>query len=295
MTTFDPTLYNWSDSVPNIFNGSSDTTPTVMVTRHYGTGGPRFHYESASGTEAAPIAPSSGHVILDEGARPFFSGSFTGSAFARIVRLCENTTNAYPGCYQDIEIARAGSASRFLVQRLATDGSHISFGTAGDIGTSFTTSGSGRWWYGLTNGAGGAIQSDGAACYYFNRNGSAGEALEFRYVGNTVGSVSVSSSGTSYVTTSDARLKCRTGSIDSGEIIDAVEPHAFSWAKTGKTDFGFFAQELADAVPLATRKGSDTGPGEDGFAPWGVDNSKLVPILWAEVRSLRERLKKAGL
>lgn len=100
-----------------------------------------------------------------------------------------------------------------------------------------------------------------------------------------------------YNTSSDARLKALTGSINSGALIDAVTPHAFTWNEDGSADNGFFAQELYPIVPRAVCVGSPeaTKPTDSGFKPWQVDYSKLVPILWAEVQSLRARLKAANI
>jgi len=96
-----------------------------------------------------------------------------------------------------------------------------------------------------------------------------------------------------YNTTSDQRIKeLIADDYDYGAVIDAVEPHHYRRTDIVAENFGFFAQELHAAVPTAVSQGSDDdlGPGDEGFVPWQVDNSQLVPYLWAEVRALRSRI-----
>lgn len=116
------------------------------------------------------------------------------------------------------------------------------------------------------------------------------------------GSISYNRAGAvvAYNTTSDERIKeiVNNDVFDHGAAIDAVAPHFYQ--RTDITDmvvqnFGFFAQELYEEVPRAVQMGSDVGPGDPDFVPWQVDNSALVPYLWAEVRSLRARLTAAGI
>jgi hypothetical protein len=100
-------------------------------------------------------------------------------------------------------------------------------------------------------------------------------------------------------TTSDARLKDNVrplaAEVDIGTIIDAITPVVFEWNNSPDypTDRGFVAQDLRAVVPEAVAKGDDDPnrrPGDDGFHPWGVDASKLVPYLIAELQSLRQRV-----
>lgn len=116
--------------------------------------------------------------------------------------------------------------------------------------------------------------------------------------GTTRGSIAWNgTTAVQYNTTSDARLKTLTGSIASGAMIDAVSPHTFTWNETGQADFGFFAQELYGVVPSAVVPGSPANVDvtDTAYKPWQIGESKLVSILWAEVQSLRARLKAAAI
>jgi hypothetical protein len=70
---------------------------------------------------------------------------------------------------------------------------------------------------------------------------------------------------------------------DSGAILDAIRPRLFDWKWGGKNFHGFIAQELNLVYPEAVSVGDDKHP-------WAVDYSKLVPVLTAEIKSLRARV-----
>ena len=81
-----------------------------------------------------------------------------------------------------------------------------------------------------------------------------------------------------------------------GTLIDAIEPVAFEWNIdfegldfSERRGHGFVAQDLFQVVPLAVTPGRPVDKtlkhsGTD--TPWGVDFSKLVPYLVAEMPEL---------
>ena len=109
--------------------------------------------------------------------------------------------------------------------------------------------------------------------------------------GTTVGSITTDASSTTYSTSSDVRLKKNiVNAHDSGADVDALQVRSFDW----KTDdshvkYGFIAQELVTVAPKAVFVG-DADDVEDFKNPWGVDYSKLVPMLVKELQSLRKRV-----
>jgi hypothetical protein len=105
--------------------------------------------------------------------------------------------------------------------------------------------------------------------------------------GSAVGSVETISTGVQYNVASDERLKENIEyASDSGYIIDSIQVRQFDWKANGvHQDYGFIAQELNQVFPLAVSQGSD-----DEGIPWGVDNSKLVPLLVKELQELRKRV-----
>lgn len=106
---------------------------------------------------------------------------------------------------------------------------------------------------------------------------------------NTVGSITCTDGSTSYNTSSDRRLKKDiVPAGDAGSVIDAIEIVSHGWkASEGTVPFGVIAQDLHAVAPQAVHAG-DTG--EEVTDVWGVDYSKLVPMLVKEIQSLRARV-----
>lgn len=122
----------------------------------------------------------------------------------------------------------------------------------------------------------------------------------FNYNSSNVGSITGSSTATTYATSSDQRLKENIVDAPSAlEKIDSIKIRSFDWISSKeKVDFGVIAQELYKVAPQAVSVGIDH---EDGSIdkPWGVDTSFLVPALIkavqelkAEVDSLKQQLGK---
>ena len=102
-----------------------------------------------------------------------------------------------------------------------------------------------------------------------------------------------------YNTTSDGRLKTNVRDFtaeDSGRIIDGLRPRWFDWKNSdenGKGIIGFLAQEEHAVSPALARMGAVTVGDDDPETvskQWAVDSGKLVPVLVAEIKSLRARL-----
>jgi len=106
---------------------------------------------------------------------------------------------------------------------------------------------------------------------------------------NTVGSITCTDGSTSYNTSSDRRLKKDIiPAADAGSIIDAIEIVSHGWKQgKGVVPFGVIAQDLHAVAPQAVHAGDDADEIE---SVWGVDYSKLVPMLIKEVQSLRARV-----
>jgi len=95
-----------------------------------------------------------------------------------------------------------------------------------------------------------------------------------------------SGSTTSFIETSDGDLKTDIEDLPApGSIIDRLRPIKFKWRKHPEEGerSGFIAQDVYPLVPQAVV------PANEGI-PWMMDHSKLVPILVAELKSLRARV-----
>ena len=139
----------------------------------------------------------------------------------------------------------------------------------------------------IGNGALTTFRDSASANLYVGKIGALdGDVLEFRRNGLDVGSISVISGATSYNTSSDVRLKENIQDADSsGSVIDAIKVRQYDWKADGThDDYGFVAQELYEVYPKAVSKGETE---ED---TWGVDYSKLVPLLVKEIQELKAEL-----
>ncbi len=125
----------------------------------------------------------------------------------------------------------------------------------------------------------GATASSTPLWQFFNTNGQ-------------VGNITVAASATAFNTSSDKRLKNNPTTIsECGSIIDALEPVKFQWkTAAANTDYGLLAQDAYEIFPQAVTPGNDKEPGEEGFIGWSVDYSRFVPLLLAEIKSLRQRI-----
>jgi len=126
-------------------------------------------------------------------------------------------------------------------------------------------------------------------------------------VGVERGTITVSDTGTSYNTVSDASMKEDKGlvtPVQAWAILRLVQMHNYDWKGSGKTDIGPFAQELFEVYPDSVSKGGWFN--EDGeevtvahvgatYRPWGVDHAKLVPLLTVAIQDIDQRLIAAGI
>ena len=120
------------------------------------------------------------------------------------------------------------------------------------------------------------------------RNGTDGAVASFRRNATQVGTISVDATNTAYNTSSDRRLKENiVPADDAGLIIDAIKIVKHDWKVGGHTRFGVVAQDLHNVAPEAVKVGDN---GDEVTDAWGVDYSKLVPMLVKEIQSLRARV-----
>jgi len=129
---------------------------------------------------------------------------------------------------------------------------------------------------------------NGGTPLYSNRQGNDGDAIGLRRDGSNVGSISVTSSSTSYNTSSDERLKENIADAQpASDLIDGIQVREFDWKVDGEHQrYGMVAQELETVAPEAVTKGET----EDDM--WSVDYSKLVPMLVKEIQDLRKRVNE---
>jgi hypothetical protein len=116
---------------------------------------------------------------------------------------------------------------------------------------------------------------------YINRLGTDGGLIRFANDSVTCGLISCSGATTTYGTSSDVRLKENIVDAPAGNI-DAIRVRSFDWKADGSHQtYGMVAQELVDVAPEAVLQGRN----EDDV--WGVDYSKLVPMMIKEIQDLK--------
>jgi hypothetical protein len=110
----------------------------------------------------------------------------------------------------------------------------------------------------------------------------------FEYGGATVGSISHTSSQTSFNENSDYRLKENINyEFDALDRVKQLKPARFNFiADADTTVDGFIAHEVSDIVPEAV-----TGE-KDGEQMQGIDKSKLVPLLTKAIQELSAKVEE---
>ena len=135
------------------------------------------------------------------------------------------------------------------------------------------------------NGVGLAIRpaadtTDAYFAIFFNSTGSGIGSI--RRVGTT--------NAVAYNTSSDRRLKENIVPAQSASsIIDNIEVVQYDWKEGTHVRHGIIAQDLYSVAPEAVSIG-DSEEIENPRNPWGVDYSKLVPMLIKEIQELRARI-----
>jgi hypothetical protein len=104
----------------------------------------------------------------------------------------------------------------------------------------------------------------------------------------TVGSIQLSTTNTSYVTSSDYRLKEDVQPmVGALAKVAALKPCTYKWKSTGEASEGFIAHELAEVCPDAVSGEKDAVDADGNIKPQGIDTSFLVATLTAAIQELR--------
>jgi len=136
------------------------------------------------------------------------------------------------------------------------------------------------------NDLGVSIEPEGRI--YLGRGASSGGFSHLVFVNSNgvVGSVNTSGTSTSYVTSSDYRLKENITEITDGiSRVKQLNPSRFNFiSDPDKIVDGFIAHEVSDVVPEAITGEKDAVNEDGSINPQGIDQSKLVPLLTAALQ-----------
>ena len=156
---------------------------------------------------------------------------------------------------------------------------------------------SGRLLIGCTSLPNGSADGIGLLAANGERNFSRGDTatrdqIVFYNPNGLVGRIQTSSSSTSYVTSSDYRLKENATAISDGITrLKTLKPYRFNFKAEATTILdGFFAHEVT-AVPEAITGTKDEVDSDDKPIYQGIDQSKLVPLLTAALQEAVAKLE----
>jgi len=145
------------------------------------------------------------------------------------------------------------------------------------------------------------VSRDNTVAGRFNRNSSDGILVSFARQGTEVGSVQITTTATSYVTSSDYRLKENiapmTGALAK---VALLKPVTYKWKSNGSDGQGFIAHELQAVVPdcvLGEKDGTQMQPYQITPAipaTYDEDGNELTPTIDA-VMGEREVPKYKGI
>ena len=146
-------------------------------------------------------------------------------------------------------------------------------------------------------GTGGAAAGYSAGSTPLNLGiGTNGGLINFYYGGaSAVGSIGTNGSSVSYNTTSDYRLKVTFGLVMGMDQVDDVPIHLgrFKSEPEAQPRPMMLAHELTEAgFGYAVSGEKNAVDAEGGIVPQQVDYLALIPVLWAEIKSLRRRMRE---
>ena len=127
-------------------------------------------------------------------------------------------------------------------------------------------------------------------------NNAGGQLVGFFFPNyHEVGSITSDGNTISVNNPSDIRLKTDVEPLAAdyaGLVLAALRPIAFRWKSEpgGERCYGFAAQELQTVFPQAVIEGRGA-PDDEDFRAWGVDPSKLVPVMVSAIQQLTARLE----
>lgn len=257
-------------------NGSNDLVIQSESTKE-------LVFNTSGGNERMRI-DSSGNVGIGEttpnaklevnGGSADYTSSATGTGLFHVSGGATSEYSMYVGVAdQGVQIGHNGGGSRFLSFE-TNETERMRIDSSGNLLVGTTSS--------VANVGGLSVDATGSFhCASFQSGGN-GYGIVLRNSGGTnVGSIAMAASATTFNTSSDQRLKENIVDAPAGNI-DAIRVRSFDWKADGSHQtYGMVAQELVEVAPEAVTQGQT----EDDM--WGVDYSKLVPMMIKEIQDLK--------
>ncbi|RVU26897.1 hypothetical protein EOJ36_02565 [Sandaracinomonas limnophila] len=106
-----------------------------------------------------------------------------------------------------------------------------------------------------------------------------------------VGTISVTTTATTYNTTSDYRLKTDFKDFNGSKLLDSIKVYDYLWKVDGSRSYGVKAHELQQVIPYAVTGEKDALNTDGTIKAQTVDYSKIVPVLVKAVQEQEAKLK----
>jgi len=209
------------------------------------------------------------NVVLGGGAE---TGASAGSDFALIAVLDDDSY------YSTLGIQRSTGDATFHHHITVPGGAGFA-GSPPNVAPGYVNTDVG---ISITDNGGFAVSRAAGNSGLFNSNQD-GTLMLWNRSGNTVGTIGVTATNTTYNTSSSGELKEDLQSFDAGKIIDDTRVFDFKWKATGERSFGVIAQQAITVYPNAVTF-------DEANDWWGIDYSKYVPVLLQELQALRARV-----
>jgi len=121
-----------------------------------------------------------------------------------------------------------------------------------------------------------------------NTNAGTQDVIYFRTTGTNVGRINTSTTATSYITSSDYRLKEDINPMTNALAkVSALKPVTYKWKLNGSDGQGFIAHELQEIVPDCVHGSKDEIDADGKPVYQGIDTSFLVATLTAAIQELK--------
>jgi hypothetical protein len=221
---------------------------------------------SARGTVATPTATQSGDTL-----GYYQLGGYNGSSYIRGAWVSGIADGNWSGSNQGsaIQFATTPNGSTTIAERMRIDSS-------------------GNLLVGVTSGSNYKMHlSSGSGAYIQQNITSQSQAYALNFINSTgqCGYIFLNGSTTSYVTSSDYRLKENIAPMkDALAKVAQLKPCTYVWKASGEASQGFIAHELQAVIPDCVT-GEKDAVDENGNPRYqGIDTSFLVATLTAAIQ-----------
>ena len=258
-----------------IINGSS--TNSMFIDRSSGNLGigttspdSLLNLEGVKNTSIITLGSTTNNSSWSVGDRvggiDFYSGDGSGAGTGIKASISYEVEAGATGSTNSMVFRSAGtSAGTNNTERMRiTSGGSVEFGT----GAAFIPSSVDRNYLRLSS----STTASAGIAYFINPNG-------------TVGQIATIGSSTSYLTTSDYRLKEDLKDFAGLDMVSKIPVYDFKWKTDENRSYGVMAHELQEVLP-------DAVSGEkDAEEMQGVDYSKIVPLLIKSIQELKQEIE----